>query len=68
MNRCFLIIGFAFTLSYFDGCGSNDQPEVHIKGPFPSIASCDQARGIYKRTSRSTRYSTTKCWKVPEAE
>lgn len=65
MNRCLLIIGFAFTLSHFDACADNEQPTVHITGPFPSIASCDKARRIYKS---DTRYSSTKCWKVPEVE
>ncbi len=63
-SKCLIVIAFAFTVSHFDSCVMNDS-RSYIRGPFPDIAVCNQARGNYeKRDNRGA----SKCWKIPETE
>jgi len=60
MKYLILVVGFAFTVSYFDGCGKN---EISIKGPFPTVEQCNHASNTY---SPNKNYNLSKCWKIPE--
>jgi len=64
MKRYFkilILIGWAFTFSAYDGCATN--PEVDIRGPFPSWDACNNARSTY---GSNVQVTTTMCWKIPE--
>lgn len=55
-----MVIVFAFTVSYWNGCSTD--VELSIKGPFPTIGQCEQAKAVYT----GVPYSVTACWEIPE--